>query len=177
MKKLMIMLAGVILPLAFFAQDTPFSKVYEEYVGKQGYYSHEVIPSQMSMEWESEMETDAIREVMNKVTAFRMLSTDAEEGGSRKKLEKSISDAVSRADYTELMTVMTDDESIHMYGLKLDEGSMREFVLTIMEKDEVTLITLTGDMDMSDIIKEDLMGEVMKVGEKYKGKKECPKEF
>ena len=173
MKRYVIMLAGMLFPLAFFAQETPFTKLFEEYTGKQGYYSQEIIPSQMSMAWENEMQTDALRKVMNKISAVRILSTDAEGGGSSKKLGKSISGALGGAKYTELITVKTDGESVNMYGLKLDNGSMREFVLAVVEQDEVTLVSVTGEMDMSDILMGDIMEDMMKLRGKYNGK-ECP---
>jgi hypothetical protein len=169
MKKILIMVAGFILPLAIFAQDTPFSAVFDKYVGKKGYESTEIIPSQISMEWEAETSTDEIRKVMDKISSVRIIST---EGKKIKSMWKSVSDAVTRADYTELLTVKTGDESVNMYGLKLDNGNMREFALTVKGDDEAILVTLTGDMDMSDIVFGDVIKDMMKLKEQYKG--QCP---
>jgi hypothetical protein len=170
MKKIIILLVGLILPLAFFAQDTPLSEVFEKYAGKKGYESKEIIPSEMSMDWEGEKSPETIQDVMGKISAIRIINA---EGKKIKSLWKSVADALSRADYTEFLNVKAGEESVSLYGLKLDNGSMREFALTVKEEEEAMLLTISGDMDMSDIS----LGDIMKDMKKLKGSHgaECPK--
>jgi hypothetical protein len=108
---------------------------------------------------------------MDKISSVRIIST---EGKKVKSLWSSITDAIGRADYTELITVKTGEESVNMYGLKLANGNMREFALVVKEEDEAMLVTITGDMDMTSIDMGDIMKDVMKLREVYEG--ECPKE-
>lgn len=170
MKKHLILLAGILLPLAFFAQDTPLSGLFKKYADKPGYNATQIIPSQMTEKMGKKAEKETVHKILKKISAFRVISTDNEEGGSVEKLEKKISRAVSKADYKELVKVNAEDESIKMYGLKPDRGSMREFALVIKEEQELTLITLTGDVDMSDIFEGDIMDQLIKLHEKHKGK-------
>jgi hypothetical protein len=120
------------------------------------------------MEWEAETTTEALRNVMDKISSVRIISTEGKKVNS---MWKSVSDAVTRADYTELLTVKSDDASVNMYGLKLDNGNMREFALTVKGEEEAMLITLTGDMDMSGVDFGEVMGDMMKLKGQYKG--EC----
>lgn len=177
MKKLLIMLAGVILPLAFFAQDTPLSSVFDKYADKSGFETQEIIPSQTSMEWEKDTETNALRQIMNKISSVRIINSKEGKNSSRKSMRKEISDAVEKADYIDLMTVKSDNESIRLFALKVDSRSIREFALFIDGDEEVMLITVTGDIDMSLIDLGEVMGDMKKLGKEYKGEKECTKEL
>jgi hypothetical protein len=176
MKKIIVILAGIIFPLALAAQDTPLSDIYDDFVSQPGYSTQEIIPSGTSTEWEKDLSGTTIREVMDQISSIRILSANGEEGGSMKSLWKSVSKAASKADYFKLLEVSSDDESITLYGLKSFNGNMKEFALTLKEPEKVMLVTVTGEMDMSTFFSKDMMKDLKKLGENFHGK-ECMKEF
>jgi hypothetical protein len=176
MKKILIILAGMIFPLWIAAQETPLSKLYDTYVSKTGYTTQEILPSSMSTMWEKDSSAATIRNIMDQIKTVRILSTDEEKKSAAKALKKSITKAAAEADYIKLMEVNSDDESIAFYGLKnTSTGNMKEFALTIQQDDEATLITVTGDMDMSTMFSKELMETMKGMGKNFHGG--CQKEF
>jgi len=168
-------MAGFIFPLFLHAQDTPLSSIYDSYVSKSGYSAQEIIPSKTSTPWEQDMDVSSIRQVIDQISSIRILSTEGKDGGSMKSLWKRITKAVSDADYTRLMEVSGDKMSVNFYGLKNANGNMKEFALTLKQDDQVMLVTLTGDIDMSSIFSKDVMQDLKKIGMEHKG--ECKKEL
>lgn len=158
-----------------FAQDTPLSVVYDDFLGKKGFETQEIIPSRTSMEWEADVSTESIREVMEEITSIRIINTLSRDKGAVKALWKSISGAVERADYILMASVNSDGETINLYGLKHPNGHMHEFALSMKEQDEAMLITITGDIDMKSLFSGDIMKDMKKIGENFKG--ECPREL
>jgi hypothetical protein len=170
MKKIIIILAGMIFPLWLAAQDTPLSKLYDTYVSKTGYTTQELLPSGMSTMWDKDSSAAAIRNIMDQIKTVRILSTDEDKKSAAKAMKKSITKALAEADYIKLMEVNSEDEFIAFYGLKnTSTGNMKEFALTIQEDDEATLITVTGDMDMSTMFSKELMESMKGMGENFHG--------
>ena len=175
MKKLIMALVVSLVPLFIMAQDTPLSGLYDKYVSKSQYSAKEILPSAMNTKWEKDISGEAIKKVIDEVNSIRILSTDKGRH-PQKSLWKSISKSISEADYTQVLDVNSNKESIRIYYLKGMDGNMKEFALTMNKPSKVMLITVTGDMDMSTLFSKDLMQELKTLGENFKGKV-CDKTF
>lgn len=176
MKKMIFILAGMIFPLWLAAQDTPLSRLYDSYVSKPGFSTQEMLPSAMNTMWDADSTAAPLRSIMNQIDRIRIISTEEGRKSAVKALKKNIAAAASDADYIKMMEVSSDDESISFYGLKNNStGNMKEFALAITEEDEATLITVTGDIDMSSFFSEELMESMKGMGMNFHGGK-CSKE-
>ena len=80
MKKLIYILVIAFLPVFLMAQDTPLSSLYDKYVGDAGFESSEILPSNMSFEWEASGENASIREMMQHIDRIRISKYDFEKG-------------------------------------------------------------------------------------------------
>jgi hypothetical protein len=170
MKKLIVILAGMIFPLWLAAQDTPLSKIYDSYVGKPGFTTQEMLPSTMSTMWEKDSSAAFIRTIIDQISTVRIVSTDDGKRSAVKGLKKKIGSAVALDGYIKLMEVNSDDESIAFYGLKNSStGNMKEFALAIVEEDEATLITINGDMDLSAMFSREMMESLQGLGKNFHG--------
>jgi hypothetical protein len=176
MKNLIVILAGLMLPLFLSAQDTPLSALYKNFAGEPGFSTTEILPGSTSFEWEKEMDAGRIKELMKSIESIRIVNCNGDEANSKqekawKKMEKAASDER----YVNIMNVKSDDDEVYLYRMAGESGKTRELALLVKYDNGVMLLTMTGDMDMSAIFSKDNMEAFLEMGKCFKDKKaECP---
>jgi hypothetical protein len=168
MKKLIIIVIAAILPLFLGAQDTPLSSLYDRYVSDAGYSTTEILPGSMSFEWEAADENAQIREMMKDIKKIRIVKYENASGKTdQEKFWKKIQKAVGDESYTEVVTVNGDEIIVRILMLKGPTGNTRE--IAMMEKDEkgVMLMTVTGDMNFSEMFSPENMKVMRDMGEYF----------
>ncbi len=160
MKRTALILAFIV-PVFLFAQETPLNKIFSKYVEDPGFSTTEIKTSEVSFEWEQDENTEHIRKVLSDIESIRIINLDEEspEGKvSAEKFHQKIMKAIEKADYVDVITVRDDGESVNLYFLEKGD-KLREVALVVREKENVSLITITGDIDPEMIIhKETLKG-------------------
>jgi hypothetical protein len=168
MKKLIVIAIAAFLPVFLSAQDTPLSSLYDRYVSDAGYNTTEILPGSMSFEWEATGDNTHIREMLKDIEKIRIVKYDAASGNADgEKLWKKIQKAAADDNYTEVVTVNADDVMVRVLMLKSPSGNTRE--LAMMEKDEngVMLLTVTGDMNFSEMFSPENMKSLKEMGEMF----------
>jgi hypothetical protein len=152
-----VILFTLLVPLFLFAQDTPLSALFDKYVEVPGFSTTEIKTSEVSFEWEQEEGTEQIREVLDGIESIRIINMDEESQDmkiSPDKFYSRIKKAIGQEDYVEVITVSDGDEDVNLYFLR-DGEMLREAALVVHEKNDVSLITITGNMDPSMLMRKE----------------------
>ena len=89
-----------------------------------------------------------IGNIASRLDNIQILSSD--ESAIIRKLRKETADINTQNGYEELMRVRENGEKTTIY-LKDKKGKKKEFVLLVDEKDELTIISIVGDLTLQEI--------------------------
>jgi hypothetical protein len=152
----MIML--VMLPIFVLGQTSPVESVYEKYAGKEGFTSvninKELFKMMMNIEIKGEGTEKAqeLQEMMEQLHGLKVISYDDSVNVSKvKSLYKEFSGLFPSSQYKEMMSIQEDGESVKFLVKEAGDGKIAEFVMLALDKDEVTLLSLSGLIDMETI--------------------------
>ena len=174
MKNLISILAIVLFPALLLAQQTPLSALYSKYASEPGFETTEIMPGSTSYEWEKNIGAENIKEMIKDIESIRILEYKGEGHSAADKLWKKMSAAATEDAYIEVVNVSGDKEQARLYMLKESGGVYREIALIAREADEVTMITVTGNIDMNKIFSPETMQSLRELGNYYrKDKGEC----
>ena len=175
MKKLIVVIIIAFVPGFLLAQNTPLSSLYDQYVSTPGFETTEILPGSMSFEWEKNMDNDMIKEWMQDIESVRILKYKNGEGKmDPDKLWKKMSKSAGDEQYTEIVTVNSDNTQVHMYMIKGPAGNTRELAMLEKDKDGIMMLTVTGNMDFSAMFSPESMQSLREMGEYYMHNKgEC----
>jgi len=175
MKKLIVIMIASFIPVLLSAQDTPLSSLYDRYVSESGFETTEILPGSMSFEWEQTQENPQIKEMLQNVKSVRIVKYKAESGvADMDKYWRKIRKTAGDEQYTEVVTVNSDDVQVYMYMLKGAAGTTREVALLEKDKNGVMMVTVTGNMDFSSMFSPENMQGLREMGEYYmKNKGDC----
>ncbi len=152
MKKLIVIMIAVLVPSFIIAQGTPLSSLYDKYSGEPGFKTSEIMPGSMSFAWEAETEHPQVKEMMKDIEKIRLIRYDAESSqASQDKIWKKIQKSASDDQYIEVMTVSSDDFQARLLMIRGTSGNTREVALVERDKNGIMLVTITGDMNFSEM--------------------------
>jgi len=166
MKNLIIILMTVMFPVVILAQETPLSSIYNQYNGKQGYSTSEILPGAMSFSWEKDVDITQVREMLKSINTIRIVKLNPEsDKGNQEKLWKKVQKAASEDQYIEMINVSADNVMVRMYALKGDGNVTREVALAVKDDDGMMLATMTGNMDFTRLFTKENMLAFRELGE------------
>lgn len=165
MKKLAILMTMMFLAFAFTAsaQDSPTSKLYDKYSGKDGYTTVSISKELFGMFAEIDMddpEAQEIKEMMSQLDGIKILMYEAENEGDAElaKFKAEIS-SVKAANFTELMVVKEKGEEVKFLANKKGD-KIGELLLLINSGNEAGFISISGLIDMNTVAK---LSKTMKI--------------
>jgi hypothetical protein len=174
MKKLIALIAIIGMPVILLAQATPLSSFYSKYVSELGFETTEILPGSTSYDWEKNIDAEHVKDMVKDIESIRILEYKGEGKYTTEKLWKKMSAAVEDDLYTEVVNVDAEDMQAALYLLKGSSGTYKEVALLAFEKEEVTLITVTGDIDFKEIFSPETMQSLRELGKYYMdGKDGC----
>ena len=154
MKRLLIILSLMILPLASFAQMSEFEKVYDKYAGKDGYQSYIYGKRMISMMQENA--SSDVKQLLDGIETIRIISRTGE-------VHKLSTDALAvvKKDY-ELISRMDDDGESSLFYL-YDNGNKKDkmsFVMIHLTAGGCVVLEVIGKFDVKDISKLSVIGKM-----------------
>jgi hypothetical protein len=168
MKKLLIVLIAIGIPVILSAQKTPFESLYDRYVSEPGFESTQVLPGSTSFEWEKSLDNPQVKEMMQSIESIRILKVKADSTRvSQEKVWKNMQKAATEEQYKEVVTVSAEKAQVRLFILEGTEGHTREVALIVKEDDEIVMMTMTGNMDFSAMFSHENMKQLREIGEYY----------
>jgi len=141
----------IMISLSSFAQKNPVDKLFEKYSGKDGFTTILISSKMFSMFSEMETGDDEINNMISNIESIKILTTEDEsllDPGIN--FYKEIMDELSIDEYEELMVVKEKDQDIK-FLVKEKENVIVELLLVIGGKDNNTLISIRGIIDLKSI--------------------------
>lgn len=157
MKKLFVSLAMLMFSLPMVnAQSTAMDKFYEKYAAEKNFTGVSVSPEMFEMLAQMEVtdstgKAEEAHQMMKQLTGLKMLMYEPKEGGEKFGLLEKAHKALKIKDYTEMMTVQDDGETIKFY-VKKSGNKVTELLMTLDGEDnEEMVLDITGDIDMKTV--------------------------
>ena len=152
MKRLLLLIIGLLLYVSGFAQDDVISKYFNEYE-KRDDFSTIIITSRMfeliAQIPESEEEEDVMN-VIRKLNGLKILTSS--EYPQRAELSRKAVKIIEEKGFEELMIIKEGEEEIK-FLIHEKDGHISEFVMLIAGDDDGSffLMTMTGNLNLKDI--------------------------
>ncbi len=164
MKKLFVGLALLIfsLPVVVNAQETAMDKFYEKYAAEKGFTGVSVSPEMFEMLASMEVndstgQMEEAHQMMKQLTGLKMLSYEPQPGVEKFPLIERAKKALKISNYTEMMTVQDDGQTIKFY-VKKSGDKVSELLMTLQGEDQEVVLDIAGNIDMKSIAQ---LGQMM----------------
>jgi hypothetical protein len=140
----------VILATVFSLFAQAQQSFFDKYAEMEGVTSVYISKSMLSLlpNVNSTVNGIHIGDIANRLDNIQILSSD--ESAIISKLRKETASINTQNGYEELMRVREDGEKTTIY-FKDKKGKKKEFVLLVDEKDELTIISIVGDLTLQEI--------------------------
>ena len=140
----------VILATVFSLFAQAQQSFFDKYAEMEGVTSVYISKSMLSLlpNVNSTVNGIHIGDIANRLDNIQILSSD--ESAIISKLRKETADINTQNGYEELMRVRGNGEKTTIY-FKDKKGKKKEFVLLVDEKDELTIISIVGDLTLQEI--------------------------
>ncbi len=168
MKKLIVSLAMLLfsLPAVVNAQETAMDKFYEKYAAEKGFTGVSVSPEMFEMLASMEVndstgQMEEAHQMMKQLTGLKMLSYEPQPGIEKFPLIEKAKKALKISDYSEMMTVQDDGETIKFY-VKKSGDKISELLMTLEGEDQEVVLDIYGDIDMKSVAQ---LGKIMNMKE------------
>lgn len=167
MKKQMVLIVIALLPVCLLAQNSPLTALFEKYADKPGFESSEIIPGSMSFEWEKTVKIDAVKEMLKEIQGIRVLKYDGSAEKEEAKIWKKIQKTAGKDPYKEVAKVNADSVMVSLYLVQDASGITKELALMAKDKKDITLVTVTGNMDFSKLFSRENMHSLHEMAEYF----------
>jgi len=155
MKKIIVVLALIMVSAGAFAQGEAVSKFFDKYAADESFTTQATISSKMfSLFTNMEVTTPEDKEIIDaisKIKGLRVLGKD-KANGARTYYTEALA-VVTKSKYDELMSVRDKDKDMKFYIKETAPGKVSEFVMLIGSNTEFMIITLFGEIDLKQISK------------------------
>jgi len=150
------LLIMISLPLMSVSQKNPIDALFSKYAGEDCFTSVN-ISSEMfglfaNIEDVDDEEFKEFQEVISKLEGLKILTFTPGAACKGVDFYQEILDTYPMDEYTELMEVLEKDEVVKFY-VKKENGKIPEMIMIARECDEIVLLSLFGDLDLSFISK------------------------
>ena len=157
MKKLFVSLALLMfsLPLVVNAQETAMDKFYEKYAAEKGFTGVSVSPEMFEMLASMEVrdstgDMEEAHQMMKQLKGLKMLSYEAQKGVEKFPLIEQAKKALNIKNYTEMMTVQDNGQTIKFYVKKTGD-KVSELLMTVEGETEEVVLDIAGNIDMKTV--------------------------
>jgi hypothetical protein len=171
MKRLMVIIVALALPVFLHAQVTPLAKFFEKYSGKPGFSSAEIKNAMINFDSVKVAEFARIQEALSDVREIRMLRYDGSNPETTGKIFKDkLNKALVKGKYEELASVNIENKFARLLVYKDKQQQPGEFAIVARGEGETVILTMTGKIDLSKIFNAQTMAWLGSILEK---KGEC----
>ena len=146
MRKIVLLFIVTLCSVYSFGQESSL----EKFADMDGVKSVYISKAMLSLMPGLEVQGVDIGSTATKLDNIQILST--EKSDIREKMSKEVKTLVNKGKVEELMRVKEDDENVFIYMKDLGEKKS-EFILFNDDKDELTVIIITGTLTLNDIQK------------------------
>ncbi len=148
-RKIFSLLILATAPAILFAQVNPLDSYFEKYSSETGFYYLDLKTNMFQSSDDKSTNTGKDKMVSLKILSF-------EEGDNTKynasKIYNDFVNSIEKANYRGLIEVKSSDENVEMM-VKKEGNIIKEFIITIKEDKETTLVSATGNFDLKDLAK------------------------
>lgn len=151
MKKIILNLMVILIPVISLAQNTPVDDLFEKYSGKEGFTSVYITSYMFSMFADMETDDPEFDKLMKNLTGIKILATDDTYLG-KANFYKEIIDKLPMSQYKELMVIKEKDQDVK-FLINEKDGKIIELLLIAGGKTDNALISIRGNIDLKNISK------------------------
>ena len=150
MKRVIFLLAVILIPGYICAQNTTIDNLFDKYQGKDGVTTVMIGPELFQVIKSMDIEEIEGHDFpVDKLSSVKILTIEDEEKWEGVDFYKEIEDDLDVSNYAEVMTVNDGGETVKMW-MKNEGSQIREFLLIVSGDDNV-LIYITGNFSLSDV--------------------------
>ena len=151
-KYLLVLVIALAVTGSAVAQKSAFHKLSKKYAKMEGFTYKEIISEDISLDLSSD-DASGIRYALDNLDYVRIIKTDEENPDLQqaKLLMEEVNSIIEEENFERLIMVRDGAEQVGMYMRKDDQGHVTDGVLSIAEEDEVALIYVKGNFDMSKV--------------------------
>lgn len=145
MKKFLAILFVAFLSCTVMSAQSALFKKYENVKGVSTVYISKALLGLVPKLEAGDMDISAVASKLDHVQVLT-----CERPSLIKEIKTTAVEILSKGGYNNLMTVRDGDELTIIYGKQLGKGK-NEFVLLEVEKDEITVVNISGSISLEDI--------------------------
>jgi len=156
-----IMLAVVTMTAC--AQRSPVEKFIKKQKKVDGISMQEIDLKSEEFAAQFQVEGEEIEEMMEQLEVIRILSSDSAASQSvRESFFSKAKNALGSDEYTVLVNVQTDDQDdVGIYTRQINDELIGEVVVLVAETDNVIMIYVKGEIDMSKTLSSDIIAKMI----------------
>jgi hypothetical protein len=149
-KYLLVLAMALVMAGSAAAQKSAFHKLSKKYARMEGFTYKEITSEDINLDLSSD-DASGIRYALDNLDYIRIIKTDKENPdlNQAKLLMEKVNSIIEEENFERLIMVRDGAEQVGMYMRKDGDGHVTDGVLSIAEEDEVALIYVRGDFDMS----------------------------
>lgn len=153
MKKITLILAGLIISVSMMAQESFINKYFNKYSDNENFTKVTINQKMFSLfanfEGGTQEETDFMQAI-SKLEGLKILVADSITNSSE--MFKKVAADINKAGYEELMSVTDADENVK-FSIKEKDGVVTELVMLVGGNEEFVLMSLYGVINLRDVSK------------------------
>lgn len=163
MKKIITLLALIVLGTGVYAQSESITKFFNKYATDESFTTQVTISSKMfSLFTNMEVEKPEDKEVLEAISKLKGLRIIGKENTSdARNLYKEASGIILQNKFEELMSVKDKDNDMKFYIIEKTPGKISELVMVSGSADDFMMMTLFGEIDLKQVSR---IGQKMNVG-------------
>jgi hypothetical protein len=154
-------IAAFLLITSLASAQSPIDKVYEKYAGQDGFTSVNIsremfqMLQQMAAGAVSDTDMKDLKAIVSQLNGLKVLSFSFDSTNVTRAVSvyNEFAGAFSSATYKELMTINEGRDYIKFLTRQETSGKVTEMVMLARDKHEVTVLSLTGTIDLADLTK------------------------
>lgn len=150
MKRILLILVAVALPVFLMAQNSAVDNLFDKYKGKDGITTVQISPELFQIVKAMEIEEIDEHDIpFDKIVSVKILTIEDEKEWDGVNFYKEIKRELDVSDFVEVLTVDDGGETVRMW-MKADNALVSEFLLIVGGDDNV-LIYITGNFNLNDL--------------------------
>ncbi len=152
MKKVMIIMVGVMLSVSLQAQDA-ITKFFGKYESDQNFSNVSITSRMFGLFTDLEVENEEDQQVLDAISKLEGLKILAKDNASNgKALYKEALAKLPKGEYDELMSIRDEDKDMK-FLIKEKNGKISELLMVMGGDKEFFILSLFGEIDLKQIAK------------------------
>lgn len=149
MKKVVLSVVVVLIPLFSFAQNSAIDKLFNKYGGKDGFTTVTISQGLLKMAAQLDKDDEDLKALAG-IKSIKILAVEDEAMNSGINLYKEAMSSLKSADYEELMNVNSSDGDV-VFLAKRSGDRISELILLVGGKEDNAVIYIAGDISLKDV--------------------------